>query len=172
MEVLTFVFAAVIGVGALLASIAIWAPRATSIRSAAVVVTALFIPLSYVGLNELLSKPKAMSHEWLQRNAGEATILGASLDEGKAIYLWLRIDDSLEPRYYVLPWQTKFAETLQDMIEEAIEEGATVKMTNPFSRRSFEDLGQLNMEIVPPPIPPLKRRPQVPQIFNPRERQI
>ena len=172
MEVLTLLFAALVGIGALLATIAIWAPRAPFIRSAAVVVTAVFIPLSYLGLNELLSKPKPMAHEWFERNAGEATVLGVSLNEGKAIYLWLRLDSSLEPRYYVLPWETKFAEQLQELVEEAIEQGAMVRMVNPFSRKSFQDLGDLNLQVVPPEILPHKPPPHPPQIFNPRERQI
>ncbi len=172
MEVLALLFAALVSAGALLTSIAIWAPRATFIRSAAVVVAAVFFPLSYVGLNELLSKPKPMAHEWFERNAAEATVLGVSLEEGKAIYLWLRLDSSLEPRYYVLPWETKFAERLQDLVEEAIEQGAMVRMVNPFSRRSFRDLGELNMQVVPPEMLPHKPPPHAPQIFNPRERQI
>jgi hypothetical protein len=173
MEVLSILlFAALIGVAALLASIAIWAPRATFVRSAAVVATAMFVPLTYLGMNELLSKPKPMAQEWANKNVAEATVLGVSLDEGKAIYLWLRLDGALVPRYYMLPWQPNVAERLQKMVEEAIEKGATIRIMNPFTRRSFQDLGQLNMEIVPPPALPHKRLPDVPQIFDPRERSI
>jgi hypothetical protein len=173
MEVLIILlFAALIGVAALLASIAIWAPRATFVRSAAVVATAMFIPLTYLGMNELLSKPKPMAQEWADKNVAEATVLGVSLDEGKAIYLWLRLDGALAPRYYELPWQANVAERLQKLVEEAIEKGATIRITNPFTRQSLQDLGQLNMEIVPPPPLPRKRLPDVPQIFNPRERSI
>jgi hypothetical protein len=173
MEVLiVLLFAALIGVAAVLASIAIWAPRATFVRTAAVVATAFFVPLAYLAMNELLSKPKPMTQEWADRNVAEATLLGVSLEEGKAIYLWLRLDGALAPRYYVLPWQTNVAERLQKLVEEAIEKGATVRIMNPFTRKSFQDLGQLNMEIVPPPALPRKRLPDVPQIFNPRERSI
>lgn len=173
MEVLIILlFAALIGVAALLASIAIWAPRATFVRTAAVIATAMFVPLTYLGMNELLSKPKPMAQEWANKNVAEATVLGVSLDEGKAIYLWLRLDGALVPRYYMLPWQPNVAERLQKMVEEAIEKGATIRIMNPFTHKSFQDLGQLNMEIVPPPPLPHKRLPDVPQIFNPRERSI
>jgi len=173
MEILILLlFAALIGVAALLASIAIWAPRATFVRSAAVVATALFVPLTYLGINELLSKPKPMAQEWADKHVAEATVLGVSLDEGKAIYLWLRLDGARAPRYYVLPWQPKVAEKLQNVVDEAIEKEATVRIMNPFTGRSFLDLGELNIEIVPPPRPPQKRPPDVPQIFNPRELSI
>ena len=88
-------------------------------------------------------------------------MLGVSLDEGKAIYLWLRLDGALTPRYYVLPWQANVAERLQKLVEEAIEKGATVRIMNPFTRQSFQDLGQLNIEIVPPPALPRKPLPDV-----------
>ncbi|MFQ5936342.1 MAG: hypothetical protein ACE5LB_08045 [Acidiferrobacterales bacterium] len=169
MEVLVLLFAALIGVAALLASIAIWAPRGTPIRSAAVVITALFIPLVYLGLNELLSQPKPVRHEWFNRNVAEAILLGVSFDEGRAIYLWLRLGGSREPRYYVLPWKTKLAERLEQLMDESIENDATVKLVKPFSRRSLLNQGELNAEIIPPEIPPHKRPPAPAQTFNPRE---
>jgi len=165
-------FAALIGVAALLASIAIWAPRATFVRSAAVVATAVFIPLTYLGMNELLSKPKPMAQEWADKNTAEATVLGVSLDEGKAIYLWLRLDGARAPRYYVLPWQASAAERLQKLVDEAIEKEATVRILKPFTGNSLKEFGQLNIEIVPPPPRPRKRPPDVPQIFNPRELRV
>ncbi len=169
MDTLILLFAASIGVAALLATIAIWAPRATLIRVTAVVVTALFIPLAYLGLTEILSQPKPMEHEWFKRHVDEATVLGVSLDEGKAIYLWLRLDRSLEPRYYKLPWRMQLAEKLQNLIDEAIEENAMVKIKNPFARKSFDDLGDFNIEIILPPLPPQKLPPLPPQFFNPRQ---
>ncbi|MFQ6021429.1 MAG: hypothetical protein ACE5NW_01800 [Acidiferrobacterales bacterium] len=172
MDTLILLFAASIGVAALLAALAIWAPRATLLRATAVALTALFIPLAYLGLTEILSQPKPMEHEWFKRHVDEATVLGVSLDEGKAIYLWLRLDRSLEPRYYKLPWRTRLAEKLQNLIDEAIEENAMVKIKNPFSRKSFDDLGDLNVEIILPPPPPQKLPPPPPRLFNPREHNV
>jgi hypothetical protein len=172
MESLIFLFMSLVGVAAVLAYIAIRTPRATPIRVAAVVITALFIPIAYLSLSDLLSKPKPMEHEWFKRHVDEAIVLGVSLQEGEAIYLWLRFDQSLEPRYYVLPWQTQLAEKLENLIDEAIEKEATVKLKNPFARKSFDDLGNLNLEIVLPPQPPLKAPRLPPRIFNPREQRI
>jgi hypothetical protein len=163
-------FSVLIGTVALLASIAIWSHRRTSVRTLAVVLTALLVPIGYLSVTELLSQPKPMQHEWFKRHVDEATLLGVSLNEGQAIYLWLRLDDSLEPRYYVLPWQQQLAENLQNLIDEAIRDGASVTIANPFARKSFDDLGSMNMRIVRPPQPPMKPPSPPPQIFNPRER--
>jgi hypothetical protein len=167
---LFLVFAGLLGVVALLASIAIWSHRRTLVRSLAVILTVLFIPIGYLSVTELLSQPKPMHHEWFKRHVDEATLLGVSVREGEAIYLWLRLDDSLEPRYYVLPWQQQLAEKLQNLIDEAIRDGASVTITNPFSRNSFDNLGSMNVRIIRPPQPPMKPPSPPPQFFNPRER--
>lgn len=170
METLIIFFALLISVAAALAGIAVWTPRKTNVRAAAVVVTALFVPVAYFSMGDLLSKPKPMEHEWFKRHVDEAVILGVSLDEGNAIYLWLRLDDSLEPRFYKLPWRTQLAEKLQNLIDEAIRANALVTIKNPFSKHAFDNLGDLNVHIVPPPAPPLKKPPPPAQIFNPREK--
>ncbi len=170
MKVLFVIFIALLAVTALLATIAIWSQRRASVRTLAVVLTGLFIPIGYLTVTELLSQPKPMQHEWFKRHVDEATLLGVSVRENQAIYLWLRLDDSLEPRYYVLPWQQQLAEKLQNLIDEAIREGASVTISNPFSRKSFDDLGSMNMHIVRPPQPPMKPPSPPPQFFNPRER--
>lgn len=172
METLSIFFALLALVAACLAAIAVWTPRKTHIRAAAVVVTALFIPISFLGLQDLLSKPKPMEHEWFKRHVDEAQVLGVSLEEGKAIYLWLRLDDSLQPRFYVLPWRTQLAEKLQNLIDEAIDANATVTIRNPFSKHAFDNIGDLNVNIRPPPAPPFKPRPPPAQIFNPREKSL
>ena len=48
-------------------------------------------------------------------------------------------------------------------------QNSTIVIKNPFYRRSFEEWGDLNVEIYPPPLPPQKRLPLPPRIFNPRE---
>ncbi len=172
MEVLILIFAGVLGVAALLAGIAIWTPRVTAVRAVAVALTAAFAPLAYLALNEVLSRPKPVAHEWFRSNVAEATVLSMSVDEGKAIYLWLALDHSPEPRSYVLPWRPQIAEELQKLIADALEEDATVKIANPFGRKAFDDLGELNAQIVPPPALPRKKPPTATPAADPRERQI
>ena len=169
MDILYYAFAGATGIAATLALIAIWAPRPTRIRMAALAVTLLFIPVVYVQMAELLSKPKPMNYEWYKKEVARAVVLGVSLREGQSIYLWLRPEGSVEPRYYVVPWSLKLAEKLEDMIEDAVKRNATVVITNPFMKLRDEDWGTLNVEIVPPPLPPMKAPILPPRIFNPRD---
>lgn len=172
MDVIYYFFAIAAGVALALGSLAIWAPRPTLVRIVAVVIVALFLPLMYLQMLEMLSKPKPMSYEWYEASADHAQVLGVSMIEGEAIFLWLRIDESAEPRSYKVPWNNKLAEKLEDGIDEAIRRGATIVLRKPFFRKSTEDLGALNMEIVPPPMPPQKLPPMRPTIINPRGKAI
>ncbi|MDA1090116.1 MAG: hypothetical protein O3A85_07375 [Proteobacteria bacterium] len=173
MDILFYVFAGATGIAAALAALAIWAPRSTKVRVAAIVITTLFIPILYVELIEMLSKPKPMSFEWIERNTMDAVLLGTSLDEGNAIYLWLLLAGSSEPRYYKVPWNLKLAEKLEDAVDDAVLENSTIVLKKPFYRRSLEDWGDLNVDIMPPPLPPQKAFPSAPaRIFNPRNESI
>jgi len=172
MSLLLLFFVATIAVAAMLATVAIWAPRRPVIRFAALAVTVLFIPIGYLQLTEMLARPKPIAFEWFRRHVEQAQLLGASLDEGRAIYLWLRIDQDVEPRYYVMPWRQETAEKLEDMIDNALRNNSTIILKKPFIRKFMEDLGDLNANIVPPPLPPQKMPQPPPQIFNPRQQNI
>jgi hypothetical protein len=169
MDILFGVFAG----AAALAAIAIWAPRPTRVRVSALVITMAFIPVAYLMFIEMLSKPKPMSFEWYQRATKKAVLLGVSLHEKESIYLWLRPVGSIEPRYYVVPWNLKLAEKLQKAVDTASRGNSTIVLEDPFSRRSLEEWGNLNVEILVPPTPPMKPPPTAPpRIFNPREERI
>ncbi len=172
MDILFYVFAGATGIAAALASIAIWAPRPTRVRVIALVIAMFFIPVVYVQSVEMLSKPKPMSFEWYERNTDKAVLLGITLDEGKAIYLWLQVADSIEPRNYEVPWNLRLAEKLEDAVDDAVRRNSTIVLKNPFIKRSFEEWGDLNVEIIPPPLPPQKRPPPAPRFFNPRDKGI
>ena len=168
MNIMFGIFAASLAVAAALAALAIWAPRPARIRVLAVAVTALFVPVSYASFAEMLSKPKPMSFEWYERATRKAVLLGVSLHENEAIYVWLRPKGSPAPRYYVIPWNLRLAEKLQKASGEAARGNSTVVLENPFQRRSPKEWGDLNVEIVPPPLPPAKHPPPTPRFFNPR----
>ncbi len=172
MDILFYVFAGATGVAAALAAIAIWAPRPTRVRVLALSIAALFIPVVYAQSIEMLSKPKPASFEWYERSADNAELLGVSFAEGRSIYLWLRIPGALEPRSYVIPWSLKLAQKLEDAVEAAGRKKSTILLKDPFFRRSLEEWGDLNVEINPPPMPPMKRLPPPPRVFNPREESI
>ncbi len=172
MDILFYVFAGATGVAAALAAIAIWAPRPTRVRVVALGIAALFIPVVYTQSIEMLSKPKPASFEWYERGADSAELLGVSFAEGRSIYLWLRIAGTSEPRSYVIPWNLKLAEKLEDAVDDAVRKKSTILLKKPFYRRSLEEWGDLNVEIKPPPLPPLKKPPLPPRVFNPRGENI
>lgn len=172
MNLLIVFFVTMIAVAAILATVAIWAPRRPWVRIGALIVTVLFIPIGYLQLTEMLARPKPIAFEWFRRNVEQAQLLGASLDEGRAIYLWLRVDKDIEPRYYVLPWKQEVAEKLEDLIDNALRNNATIILKEPFIRKFMEDMGDLNADIEPPPLPPQKMPTPPPQIFNPRPQNI
>jgi hypothetical protein len=128
----TFALAAL--AAAALATIAAWAPRRLLPKLAAVAVFALFLPLGYAALVDLLSRPKPVSAAWWERRATEreATVLAGDIREDEAIYLWLELPGTPEPRAYRLPWDRNRARELQDALRAAGERGTGVKVRQPF----------------------------------------
>jgi hypothetical protein len=83
--------------------------------------------------------------------------------------LWLQFDGP-QPHFYQLPWRPVLAQKLQNYVDEAIRKGAQVMLKNPFTKRAFDDLGDLNVEIIVPPRLPGKLPPVPPRVVNPAER--
>lgn len=173
MDILTYLFLAIVVLAAVLASFAAWAPRRAWVRFSALAVTLLIVPIAFLHVTELLSRPKPAKYEWLRRHVNKVTVLSVSLDEGKAIYLWLRLEGDIRPRYYSLPWHNKLAEKIEEALEESVSQRGELILRDFFSQRTFEELGKLNVDIVPPPTPPQKppfvKPPKVP---DPRDKPV
>ncbi len=101
-----------------------------------------------------------------------AEVLSVSFDEGKAIYMWLRLNGMIEPRFYSMPWRQEYAEDLEDAMEQANRTRSSVIVTNPFSKRSLEERGGITVEIIPPATQPLKKPTIPPRVYNPRSPEI
>ena len=142
------------GLAAVLVSVALWAPRRLWVKLGALAVTIVFLPAGYFGLSEMLSRPKPISLELARQDLAEATVIGAHLDEGKAIYLWLGLPEIAEPRAYVLPWDQQLARQLQGADRESQDSGAPVQMRKPFE--SSLDDREKRFYAAPPPPPPEK----------------
>ena len=168
MSLLPFFFFAAVLAAVLLATVAIWAPRRTVPRAAAVVLAVILIPASYVALTEILGRPKPVAHEWWSGQATTAVLLGTTVDEGRAIYLWVQLDGERRPRYYELPWRRRLAESIQEATDEAIETRGRIEIKDFFSKRAWDELGVVNMDIVPPNAPPLKPPPPPARVFDPK----
>ncbi len=139
MDNMIYVFAAIVFLAAVLASISIWAPRRFWLRGAAVIVTAGLIIVSYIGFSDLLSRPKPVHLEWAMRTVAEAKVLGASPREGEAIFVWLQIVGIAEPRAYRMPWSKDLAQQLQDATEESQNTQTGVRMRSPFGTEAWKD---------------------------------
>ena len=101
-----------------------------------------------------------------------AEVLSVSFDEGKAIYMWLRLNGMIEPRFYSLPWRQQDAEDLEDAMEQASRTRSSVIVKDPFSRRSLEERGGVTVEIIPPATQPRKQPVVPPRVYNPRSPEI
>ncbi len=129
-----YLFATLLALVCGLAWISIWSPRALVVKLSALALAGLLLPLGYASLADLLSRPKPVDFEWAHRDLAEATLLGAKLQEGEAIYLWLGLAEVAEPRSYVLPWDQRLAEQLHRAQREADAKGTGVQVRLPFTR--------------------------------------
>ncbi|MFQ5984722.1 MAG: hypothetical protein ACE5LL_04310, partial [Alphaproteobacteria bacterium] len=153
MDNLIHFFALAVVLVAVLAGIGIRAAGKVWMKTSALAVAALFMPLAYASLVDLLGKPKPARLEWVLDRVAEATVLGAKLSEGEAIFLWLDIEGTAEPRSYVLPWNRRLAEELQRAMRQAEVDGTGVRVRAPFEP-SLDDSEPRFYAPPPPPLPP------------------
>ncbi|MEE9194560.1 MAG: hypothetical protein V3U44_01865 [Alphaproteobacteria bacterium] len=157
MSDLMTLFAVLAGLAAVLVNIALWSPRNVKIKIGALATMALFLPVAYMSLSEMLSRPKPIGIEWSRRQLAEATVLSSHMEEGKAIYLWLGIEDSTEPRAYVLPWNEQMARQLHGARRTAEQMGSSVQMRLPFE--NSRDRRDQIFYAQPQPPAPAKQQP-------------
>ncbi len=154
MDHLYALFALLLVLAAVLGGVAIRGQGRVAVRFGAVAALALFIPVTYGTLIDLLGRPKPASLEWVSLNVAEAQVLGSQIREGVGIYLWLALPDVDEPRAYVLPWDRSAAEQLQQAQQEAGDEGNGVMVTFPFDS---DDQSGPNFYAPPQPAMPAKK---------------
>ena len=121
------------------------------LRVAALACAAALMALGYTGFVEFLGRAKPVSHEWARRGVEEATVLASNLSEGKAIYLWLKFDDSDGPKAYVLPWSKRAAKELRNAERQAKAKGTRVRVKRPFERKPEMPDPQFHAEAQPAP---------------------
>jgi hypothetical protein len=145
MIVTAVIFAILLG-----ALIFIVLPRASvARRTVSVSIFLALIAIVYGGATEILGWPKPLRLEW--RNAEKAQVLSAVPVENEAIYVWLMMPNSRQPRSYVLPWSQGAAQELQDATNKAEADGTAVEMT---SSETGDDEGEPMFYARPqPPLP-------------------
>lgn len=141
-----------------LATIAVLAPRRLLVRAGALAAAVLLLASGYFGLTDLLSRPKPVRLAWLEQAPDEVEVIASTYEEGKAIYLWLQLPESTEPRAYQLPWSTAQAEALEQARQKAQRagRGGSVRMRNPFSEAGEKDLSEQRIYSPAQPAPPPK----------------
>jgi hypothetical protein len=153
MSDLPVLFAAAAFLAALLASVAVWAPRRLASKLLAVAASFLFLPTAWAAMADLMSRPKPVALEWWLKHAADATVLGNLLEEERRIYLWLQLDGTAEPRAYALPWDRRLAEQLQKAEREAQEKQTALRMRLPFEP-SLDDREPRFYALPQPALPP------------------
>ena len=153
-------FAALGLLAALLAHIAIWSPRDLWIKIGALATTVAFLPVAYASLSTMLSRPKPIELEWSRDRLADAAVLGARMEEGKAIYIWLGMEGVDDPRAYVLPWNQELAKQLHGAQRTAEQTGTRVLMRKPFEN----SLDERNQVFYAAPVqPPREKEEEAPQ---------
>ena len=166
MTSVTQIFVLTAALVATLSLISIWAPRRLAIKGAALVTAVLFLPLAYVSLVVLLSKPKPVDLEWWLSDAAEAEVLASRLVENDAIYVWLQLPGLVEPRAYALPWDRASAEQLQHAQREAEGRQSGLKMRLPFEP-SLDDNEPTFYAQPQPALPPKDLVQPEPEFYQP-----
>lgn len=165
MTELFYLFATSTALAAALAAISVWSHRKLWAKVAAIVATALFIPTIYMSYADLLSRPKPANLEWWNRDAPEATVLGAKLREGEAIYLWIELPELDEPRAYKLPWAQEVAKQLYGAQREAEAMGTKVRMRLPF-KDQVDEYEPVFYALPQPPLPTKQVQSENIQLFQ------
>ena len=142
-----------------LAHIAIWSPRSVLVKVAALATTIAFLPVAYASLSTMLSRPKPIEMEWSRLQLEDAAVLSASLEENKAIYVWLGMEGIDEPRAYVLPWSKELAKQLHGAQRAAEQTGTQVRMHMPFEN-SLDEQAQIFYAAPEPPPAEKEAEPQ------------
>jgi len=115
----------------MLTLIAVVSPDRRIWKVLALGLTTLFLPMSYLAANDLLSRPKPFKQELLQTQLDEAIVLSSVIRDGEDIFLWLKINGLEEPRSYRLPWSEDTAVQLHKAQQQSEEEGTQTKLKLP-----------------------------------------
>lgn len=136
-----------------LASVAIAAPDRLRWKVLALGLTTLFLPVSYLAANDLLSRPKPLQQELLQGQLNKAVVLSSLVREKEDIYIWLKMEGVDEPRAYRLPWNESTAIALHRAQSESEEQGVEMTMEIP-EGETLDNSEPVFQVKAPPALPP------------------
>jgi len=166
MENIPVLYVLFVLIGCLLALIAIWSRRTLVVRLGAVLGLVALVSVNYGALVNLLGRPQPVEGIITDTVEDDAIVLAASIEEGQAIYLWLRHPQRRQPRYYILDWDQDAAIALKKAMDQSARNNTTVMM-NPHYESSLETDKEPLFYILPPERLPLKPPPEVFEYRNP-----
>lgn len=150
-----------------LCAVVAWSRKERLYRWGAILCGVAIIGGSYPLMVNLLSRPRDVTEEWFNRNAKEALITGVYIQEGTALYLYLKLPGVGEPRSYRFPWSDntrKLAQSVQEALDSEEGEGG-VTLDSPF-QPSEEREKPLTAHPKPQSKPPIKKAPRTPLEFG------
>ncbi len=163
MTITTHWFVIGAALAAVLCSISIWAPRSVKMKLVALGCAAMFLPVGYIALNDILSRPKPVQLEAMHNKLDEVSVISSLMKEDEGIYLWLQLPEIAEPRSYKLPWSDNAAKQLHKAQQDAEANGTNVQMKKPFERTidTSEPLFYAPPQAALPPKQPPQHQPIV-----------
>ncbi len=144
-----------------LAIILVWSWRSLGIRVLSVTALAAIALIGYAALQSLLGNPKPLSESELDFPGKEETsvVIAASVDEGNAVYLWIRHGSLPQPYYYRMDWNDNTAAELEKMLKDSVDDNTEVAIKNNFEDSLdsgkdplFYTLPRESMPFKPPPV--------------------
>jgi hypothetical protein len=152
--------------GCLLAILTVWSRKQLRIRIAAVLLLIGLVALNYNALTSLLGYPQPLDNLAMDSSEGDSVVLAASIDEGVAIYLWLRHPNERAPRYYKMEWDQQKAIELKRAMEQSTRDNSALMM-KPDYEKSLEINKPKLFYALPHERLPLKPQPDLFEYKNP-----
>ena len=115
-----------------LATIAVWSRKRLGVRALAVLALAGMALLNYGALINLLGRPQPIDNLASSPVEQDAIVLAASIAEGESIFLWLRLPDEYQPRYYTMDWSYEDAIALKKAMDRSTRENSTLMMSHDY----------------------------------------
>lgn len=157
------IWAVLVLVLAVVTSLAIWSRRGSFARGWTVAAFLVSVPVSAGALTFALGWPVPFV-AGLIAPAGDWSVLGTKMIVGKGIYVLLDTGDV--PRHYVLPWDRKMADKIQELLDQGDANGGMrMKVPNfdfSWERRDPPEIYALPQEKVLPDKP----KQEEPQRFD------
>lgn len=166
MESIPLLYLLFVLVGCVLTVISVWSRKKLNVRIAAVGVLVVLVVLNYSALVNLLGRPQPIDYADDQSFENGSVVLAASVDEGVAIFLWLRHADQYQPRYYRMKWNQEAAIELKKAMDKSLRENSAVMM-RPDYESSLESNKEPLFYALPHTRLPLKPSPDVYEYRNP-----